>query len=171
MDTTAVSPPLALPARAPIATSFRAAMRRIASTVTVVTASEGERRHGMTMTAVSSLSMEPPSMIVCVNQNTFLHDILMSARCFCVNVLKYDQVDVSAAFSGATPAAQRFDVGDWKRIAEGGVDYLGTAQANVFCTKVAAVPFGTHTIFIGQADEVLLNEDDRPLLYRNAAYC
>ena len=171
MDTTAVSPPLAPPARAPIATSFRAAMRRIASTVTVVTASDGERRHGMTMTAVSSLSMEPPSMIVCVNQNTFLHDILMSARLFCVNVLKHDQVDGSAAFSGATPAGQRFDVGDWKRMADGGVDYLGTAQANVFCTKVAAVPFGTHTIFIGKADEVLLNEDDRPLLYRNAAYC
>ena len=77
MDTTAVSPP------PPIATSFRAAMRRIASTVTIVTASDGERRHGMTMTAVSSLSMDPPSMIVCVNQNTFLHDILMSARLFC----------------------------------------------------------------------------------------
>ena len=171
MDTTAPTPSPPLPPGQPIAASFRAAMRRIASTVTVVTAADGERRHGMTMTAVSSLSMDPPSMIVCVNQNTFLHDILMSARLFCVNVLKHDQVDVSAAFSGATPAGQRFDVGDWKRMADGGVDYLGTAQANVFCTKVAAVPFGTHTIFIGKADEVLLNEDDRPLLYRNAAYC
>jgi flavin reductase (DIM6/NTAB) family NADH-FMN oxidoreductase RutF len=165
MDTTAVSPP------PPIATSFRAAMRRIASTVTIVTASDGERRHGMTMTAVSSLSMDPPSMIVCVNQNTFLHDILMSARLFCVNVLNHDQADVSAAFSGATPAQERFHVGEWKRIAGGGADYLRTAQANVFCTKVAAVPFGTHTIFIGKADDVLLNDDDQPLLYRNAAYC
>jgi flavin reductase (DIM6/NTAB) family NADH-FMN oxidoreductase RutF len=51
-----------------------------------------------------------------------------------------------------------------------GMDYLTTAQANVFCRKVAAVPFGTHTIFIGTADEVALNEDNRPLLYRNAAY-
>ncbi len=152
------------------AASFRAAMRRIASTVTIVTASDGERRHGMTMTAVSSLSMDPPSMIVCVNQTTFLHDILMSARIFCVNVLRHDQADVSSAFSGATPPAERFDVGAWKRN-EPGIDYLATAQANIFCTKVAAFPFGTHTIFIGKADEVLLNEDDRPLLYRNAAYC
>ncbi|MGN6652008.1 flavin reductase family protein [Trinickia sp.] len=152
------------------ATSFRAAMRRIASTVTIVTASDGERRHGMTMTAVSSLSMDPPSMLVCVNQNTFLHDILMSARRFCVNVLKHDQADVSTAFSGAAPAGERFRVGAWTRT-EPGIDYLTTAQANIFCSKVAAFPFGTHTIFIGKADDVLLNEDDRPLLYRNAGYC
>lgn len=164
MDT----PVVPLPSQA--ATPFRAAMRRIASTVTIVTASDGARRHGMTMTAVSSLSMDPPSMIVCVNQTTFLHDILMSARSFCVNVLKHDQADVSAAFSGAMPSAERFNVGAWKQISPG-LDYLATAQANIFCTKVAAFPFGTHTIFIGKADEVLLNDDERPLLYRNAAYC
>src|ERR1700722_12794828 len=73
-----------------VGASFRAAMRRIASTVTIVTASDESRRHGMTMTAVSSLSMEPPSMIVCVNQSPFLHDILQSARGFCVNVLRHD---------------------------------------------------------------------------------
>ncbi|MFM0250840.1 flavin reductase family protein [Paraburkholderia sediminicola] len=162
MDTLAVADP-------EIATSFRAAMRRIASTVTIVTASDGSRRHGMTMTAVSSLSMDPPSMIVCVNQSSFLHDILTSARHFCVNVLTHDQAEVSTAFSGAASPEERFGVGDWRRHFVG-MDYLTTAQANVFCRKVAAVPFGTHTIFIGTADEVALNEDNRPLLYRNAAY-
>jgi flavin reductase (DIM6/NTAB) family NADH-FMN oxidoreductase RutF len=153
-----------------IGPSFRAAMRRIASTVTIVTASDGARRHGMTMTAVSSLSMDPPSMIVCVNQSTFLHDILMSGRQFCVNVLKHDQAELSAAFSGASSPDERFFVGNWLRHAAG-LDYLGNAQANIFCKKVAAVPYGTHTIFIGMADEVVLHDDARPLLYRNAAYC
>src|SRR5690348_5041519 len=74
----------------PIGTSFRDAMRRIASTVTIVTASDDHRRHGMTMTAVSSLSMDPPSMVICVNHSTYLHDILMSARHFCLNVLTHD---------------------------------------------------------------------------------
>lgn len=153
-----------------IGTSFRAAMRRIASTVTIVTASDGNRRHGMTMTAVSSLSMEPPSMIVCVNQSSFLHDILVSARHFCVNVLKHDQAEVSTAFSGALPPEERFSVGEWLTH-PAGMKYLGSAQANIVCHKVAAVPFGTHTIFIGTAQEVFLNDDTRPLLYRNAAYC
>jgi len=163
MDTLAVPDPQ-------IGTSFRVAMRRIASTVTIVTASDASRCHGMTMTAVSSLSMSPPSMIVCANQSTFLHDILISARHFCVNVLKQDQADVSTAFSGAASSEARFLVGKWLRHAAG-MDYLASAQANIFCRKVAAVPFGTHTIFIGTVDEVVLSEDGPPLLYRNAAYC
>ncbi|PPK43051.1 resorcinol 4-hydroxylase reductase subunit [Trinickia symbiotica] len=163
MDTLAVHHP-------PVGTSFRAAMRRIASTVTIITASDGHRRHGMTMTAVSSLSMEPPSMIICVNQSTFLHDILMSARHFCVNVLTHDQAEVSKAFSGASSPEERFSVGEWLTHGSG-THYLSNAQANIVCRKHAAIPFGTHTIFIGSADDVMLGDDARPLLYRNAAYC
>jgi flavin reductase (DIM6/NTAB) family NADH-FMN oxidoreductase RutF len=163
MDTLAVAHP-------PIGTSFRAAMRRIASTVTIITASDGDRRHGMTMTAVSSLSMDPPSMVICVNQSTLLHDILMSARHFCVNVLTHDQAEVSKAFSGASSPEERFCVGEWLTHACG-TRYLASAQANIVCRKNAAIPFGTHTIFIGSADDVMLGDDARPLLYRNAAYC
>jgi len=163
MDTSSIPQP-------EIGASFRAAMRRLASTVTIVTASDDRRRHGMTMTAVSSLSMDPPSMIVCVNQSTFLHNILISAQRFCVNVLRHDQTETSIAFSGAAPAEERFVIGDWARH-DAGVDYLANAQANVICRKAAAIPFGTHTIFIGVAEEVMLNEDSKPLLYRNASYC
>jgi flavin reductase (DIM6/NTAB) family NADH-FMN oxidoreductase RutF len=153
-----------------VGTSFRAAMRRLASTVTIVTASDDSRRHGMTMTAVSSLSMDPPSMIVCVNQSTYLHDILISAKHFCVNVLRHDQAEVSAAFSGKASSEERFGLGGWMKHTAG-VDYLADAQANALCRKVAALPFGTHTIFIGTAQDVILNEDAKPLLYRNAGYC
>lgn len=156
--------------RPDVAASFRLAMRRVASTVTVVTAADATRRHGMTMTAVSSLSMDPPSMIVCVNRSTLLHDILLSGPRFCVNVLRHDHATVSTAFSGAVSAGDRFQIGDWRQSCDG-LDYLADAPANVFCRKVAAVPFGTHTIFIGTAEEVLLNADETPLLYRNAAYC
>lgn len=163
MDTLAVPEPH-------IGTSFRAAMRRVASTVTIVTASDGSRRHGMTMTAVSSLSMDPPSMVICVNQSTFLHEILVSARHFCVNVLTHDQAAVSTAFSGASSPEERFSVGAWLTHAAG-MHYLSSAQANIVCRKTAAIPFGTHTIFIGSAADVMLGDDTRPLLYRNAAYC
>ncbi|XUW93771.1 flavin reductase family protein (plasmid) [Burkholderia sp. M6-3] len=160
----------ALPFTQPeIGESFRAAMRRIASTVTIVTAADGYRRHGMTMTAVSSLSMNPPSMIVCVNQATFLHDILHTAKDFCINVLRHDQSTVSTMFSGKASPDERFAVGNWQRAND--VDFLADAQANVFCQKVAALPFGTHTIFIGTVTDVRLTEDDKPLLYRNATYC
>ena len=81
--------------------AFRAAMRRIAATVTIVTAHDGERHHGMTATAVTSLSMAPPSLLVCINKKTFLHDIMLKADSFCVNVLHQDHAELSAVFSGA----------------------------------------------------------------------
>ena len=115
-----------------LTSSFREAMRRVASTVTIITAADGEHHHGMTVTAVSPVSMEPPSLLVCLNNNTRLHGIMGQAPRFCVNILHADQADLSRAFSGAVPGEERFKTGAWKR-GEGGLGYLLDAQANVFC--------------------------------------
>ena len=148
----------------------RAAMRGYAATVTIVTATDGRRRHGMTATSVTSLSLDPPSLIVCVNQTTLLHDILLSARRFCVNVLGRDQSRLSTAFSGAVPPEQRFELGEWKQTADG-LDFLADAQTQVFCRKVAMIPFATHSIVVGEVDDVGSGETAGPLLYRDANYC
>ena len=55
---------------------FRLAMRKLASTVTVLTTREADEHHGMAATAVTSLSTEPPSLLVCVNRSASLHDPL-----------------------------------------------------------------------------------------------
>ena len=159
-----------LPNSVDVRSAFRAAMRSYAATVTVVTASDGRRRHGMTATSVTSLSLEPPSLIVCINQTTLLHDILLSARRFCVNVLTRDHSRLSAAFSGAVPPEQRFELGEWKQTADG-IDFLVDAQTRVFCRKVAMIPFGSHSIVIGEVDDIGSSETAGPLLYRDANYC
>ncbi len=91
------------------------------------------------------------------------------ARRFCVNVLHTEQAELSTAFSGALPAEERFDKGAWQKT-EDGLGFLLDAQANMFCQKMAAIPFGTHTIFIGQVLEVRLGEAVEPLIYQNASY-
>ena len=96
--------------------------------------------------------------------------IMLLARRFCVNVLRRDQVPLSSAFSGALPAEERFGLGDWKTSAEG-VTYLADAQINIFCKKAAAVPYGTHTIFIGEAETVNVRDPIEPLIYQDATYC
>ncbi|NQE49974.1 flavin reductase family protein [Herbaspirillum rubrisubalbicans] len=155
--------------------AFRQAMRRMSSTVTVVTATDGQRRHGMTMTAVSSLSMDPPALLACVNRSTYLADILISARHFCINVLRHDQVAVSSAFSGALSSQERFAVGSWATHTVG-VDLLEAAQANMVCGKTAVFPYGSHLIVIGnvidviQAEPAATADEIRPLLYCNAGY-
>ncbi|WP_218565501.1 flavin reductase family protein [Pseudomonas sp. PAMC 29040] len=157
-------------APSPVELSFRSAMRRYASSVTIVTASDHDRRHGMTMTAVSSLSMSPPSMIICVNQSTLLNDILHAGREFCVNVLRHDQADLCSAFSGGVPAHERFTDQHWQNCKDG-LPYLRDAQSVIVCKKAAAIPYATHTIFIGTVVDVFLENDVKPLLYRNAAFC
>src|SRR5215472_14326630 len=150
--------------------SFKQAMRRFPAAVSVITAADQTRRHGMTATAVTSLSLDPPSLIVCINRSTLLHDVMTLGRHFCVNVLRKDQDELSAAFSGALPAEVRFGLGSWLTSPEG-VSYLDDAQINVFCRKVAAVPYGTHTIFIGEAEAVKVHDAIEPLIYQDATYC
>lgn len=150
--------------------AYRAAMRRFASTVTIITAADHERHHGMTATAVTSLSMNPPSLLICLNQKTLLHDIMYRARRFCVNVLHRDQVALSAAFSGGAGSDERFEMGEWSFTEDGG-PYLADAQANLFCKKGAAIPYGTHTIFVGEVEHVGLRDAIAPLVYQDGAYC
>ena len=153
-----------------LAASFKLAMRRFPAAVSVITSVDQSRRHGMTATAVTSLSLDPPSLIVCINRSTLLHDIIEVGRHFCVNVLRRDQAGLSSAFSGAVAPEARFEHGTWLTSAEG-VSYLAEAQLNIFCKKVAAVPYGTHTIFIGEAQAVNVHDPIEPLIYQDAKYC
>jgi flavin reductase (DIM6/NTAB) family NADH-FMN oxidoreductase RutF len=150
--------------------SFKLAMRRFPAAVTVITSADQTRRHGMTATAVTSLSMEPPSLIVCINRASLLHDIMLLARRFCVNLLRRDQAALSSAFSGALPAETRFGLGRWGLSPEG-ISFLEDAQINIFCRKAAAVPYGTHSIFIGEAERVCVRDPVDPLIYQDATYC
>ncbi len=153
-----------------VRTHFRAAMRRFPATVTVITGHKEGGDHGMTATAVTSVSMEPPSLAVCLNNRTYLHEMLLCRPEFAVNVLRQEQQPLSDAFSGKTPPEERFQCGQWERHAAG-VLVLKDAHALVICRRVAAVPYGTHTLFIGQVVEAVVDEATRPLLYEDARYC
>lgn len=98
----------------PAAGAFRAALRRLASTVAVVTAGEGDAAMGMTATAVTSLSLEPASMIVCINRGTRLHRAVTESGAFRVTWLEADQSSIAVAFSTAGMSVEdRFQVGGW----------------------------------------------------------
>jgi flavin reductase (DIM6/NTAB) family NADH-FMN oxidoreductase RutF len=153
-----------------IVEGLKAAMRRLAATVTIVTATDGNTRHGMTVTAVTSVTMSPPTLLVCINRRARLHQILLSASAFCVNILHHEQIDHAVAFAGAASGEERFSVGHWS-CTEDGVSYLVDAQANVFCKKVAAIERGSHTIFIGEVTAVATHDVVAPLVYQDATYC
>ena len=154
---------------ADIQQTFRLAMRRVAATVAIVSAQRDGERHGTTATSVTSISMDPPSVLVCFNQASRLHDFLHNQDRFCINVLHTANLDVARLFSSNATAAERFASGDWRSDGEG-MPYLADAQANLFCRKEQEVIYGSHTIFIGRVLEARTREDISPLIYRDGRY-
>jgi len=145
---------------------FRAAMRKLASTVTVVTTREADEHHGMAATAVTSLSADPPSLLVCVNRTAAMHDTLHRTQEFCVNLLGEQHGPLCDAFGGKLHGAARFGVGVWASD-DNGVRYLTDAPANIFCRLEQQHSYGTHTIFIGRVESIRVADEGLPLLYSN----
>lgn len=159
-----------LPQEQTLDQDFRAAMRRLASTVTVLTCRNPEgRRFGMTATAVTSVSADPPSVLICVNRSAAMHAHLERERLFCINLLRADQQAISEAFSGLAEGESRFQHGNWASDADG-VPYLANAQANIFCSVEEAYPHGTHGIFIGRVRRAKSDAGVNPLIYQDGAY-
>ena len=147
--------------------AFRSAMRHVAATVYAVTTGHGGDRYGILATAVSSLSFDPPSLLVCVNRSASLHAPLASAETFCVNVLGLGNRDVAEQFMQPYPT-DRFAVGAWDEWL--GVPVLETAQSSFICRRAHCHEFGTHSIFIGELIAARHRTDAAPLTYYDRHY-
>lgn len=158
------------PAAIPLDAAFRAAMRRLAATVTVIsTRADDGIRHGMTATAVTSVSADPPAVLACVNRSAALHAQLHLGQLFCINLLHRSQQRLSEVFSGAIEGEARFAEGSWLSDAAG-VPYLDGAQANIFCEIEAIHAYGTHSICIGRVTGAISRADVDPLVYQDGCY-
>jgi flavin reductase len=147
---------------------FRKAMRALTSAVSIISTADNDRRFGMTATAVCSLSAQPPTLLVCINQSASLHQPLLGAGRFCVNILRADQDDLARTFSQQA-VEDRFARGDW-RADEAGVPFLADAQASVFCALEDSYRHRTHSIVIGAVYRVAVRERVHPLLYQDGRY-
>lgn len=151
-------------------TALRTGMRRLAASVCVVTAVDGEgQRQAMTATAVTSVSDNPPSLLVCVNRQASLHDVLAQGHRFAVNVLSADQADISMLCASGEVGEARFALGNWGDAS--GLPYLRDAQAVFFCHMARQLAHGTHLVVIGTVDKVLVADGAvNPLLYADGHY-
>jgi flavin reductase (DIM6/NTAB) family NADH-FMN oxidoreductase RutF len=147
---------------------FRNAMRTLASAVSVVSTAHANQRFGMTATAVCSLSMQPPTLLVCINRSTSLHHPLLNAGRFCINILHADQDELARTF-GRKGIEDRFASGNWK-LDDHGVPFVADAQANVFCAVEQAHGHRTHTIVIGAVYRASVRDSVHPLLYQDGRY-
>jgi len=148
--------------------AFRQAMRRVAATVNVISICVDGKPMGITATAVSAVSMDPPSLLVCVNQAASVHPWIGDAAHFGVNVLHCDQAEIATIFSDRKLESRRFLKG-WDNDCVTPPRLRG-AQASILCRRIDHHRFGTHSIFIGVVEEVLMRDEIDPLIYLDGRF-
>ena len=147
---------------------FRDAMRRTAAGVAVVTTQGPAGQGGITVSSFCSLSLEPPSVLVCIRRDSTTLARIVRNNVFAASVLAQDQSELASAFaSPATPHESRFELGQW---AEGpGGPTLSGAVAHFDCRLAHVHDYGSHTIVIGEVIDAA-SHDARPLIYAEQAF-
>ena len=150
---------------------FRSAMRRLAGGVSVITAGRGKDISGMTVTSVSSLSVDPPALIVSINRDASSWPLVKRYGVFGVNILTSDQVDIAERFTGkgGLKGAARFAGADWTTRASG-VPLLVGALAAIDCEVEDVVERHSHAIVIGRVLDVAVSARTAALAYWQGRY-
>ena len=150
---------------------FRSAMRRLTGGVSVITAGRGKDISGMTVTSVSSLSVDPPALIVSINREASSWPLVKRYGFFGVNILTSDQIDIAERFTGkgGLKGAARFAGADWTTRASG-VPLLVGALAAIDCEVEDVVERHSHAIVIGRVLDVAVSARTAALAYWQGRY-
>ena len=150
-------------------TLFRLGMRQQASTVCIITTVHDGQSHGMTATAMSSVSAEPPTLLVCINRSASLHAPVKASGRFAVNMLSCDHVDVAQRFSSKDNREGRFTGSQWAH--RDGWAYLQDSCVSFLLTTEHVVDHHSHAILIGRVEQVMLGQRSMaPLIYHDGVY-
>jgi flavin reductase (DIM6/NTAB) family NADH-FMN oxidoreductase RutF len=153
------------------ANDFRNAMRQLTGGVSVVTAGRGRDISGMTVTSVSSLSVDPPALIVSINRESSSWPLVKRYGFFGVNILTSDQLDIAERFTGkgGLKGADRFTGAQWMTRASG-VPLLADALAAIDCEVEDIVERHSHAIVIGRVLDVAVSARTAALAYWQSRY-
>lgn len=150
--------------------TLRTVMRHWTTGVTVLTARDGAHAHGMTVNSFTSVSLEPPLVLVSIERNTRTYGLVEQARAFAISILGEHQAELSDHFAGRnTEITDRLD--GWPTFtAVTGAPILRDNIGYLDCVVVAAHPAGTHTLFIAEVVAAQAASDAAPLIYFNRGY-
>jgi flavin reductase (DIM6/NTAB) family NADH-FMN oxidoreductase RutF len=145
---------------------FRRALGHFATGVTVVTVRRSQEFiHGMTANAFTSVSLEPPLVLVCVDQQARSHPLLLEQKCFGINVLREDQEPLARYFADSDQDHETAGrLGVEYATSERGTPLLKDCLARLDCTLVATHEGGDHTLFVGRVEQANTGTG-RPLLF------
>lgn len=146
---------------------LRRACALFATGITIATTTDASGRpHGLTANSFSSVSLEPPLILVCIATKSAVHETFFSAKAFAINILSEEQRELSDKF--ATSGEDRFSGVQWTP-GPLGSPWLPDALAQLECHTYERHPAGDHTIFLGKVEAVRV-ESGAPLLYFSSRY-
>lgn len=149
---------------------FKQSMRLLAGGVCIVATNHNGMRHGLTVTAVCSLTADPPSLAVCINQDAGAHAAIASSKRVSINVLSCDQIELAGLFSSATvKGSERFEEAQWAEMASG-LPALIDALAVLDCEIIQEAPIGQHTVFFCEVKATRLQPHKAPLVHFNRTF-
>ncbi|HCT7642098.1 TPA: flavin reductase family protein [Morganella morganii] len=152
-----------------LASRLRDAMRGVAATVTIVTTNSPEgTRYAMIASSFTSVSLAPPTVLVCVNKHASISAPLLASRKLCINVLNTRQQEV-ALQCARVRAHERFSEAGWQ-LDEAGLPYLEGAQAVLTCEIEQVIDGGSHHVVLGRVVRVVASSDVDPLLYLDGRF-
>ncbi len=164
------TPDLAAKAPAVTSESFRAAMRELASGVALATTAHKGARAGCVVSSFVSLSLTPPSLLVCLNHNSSTWRAIQASGVFALNILAGDHEALARRFSDPAFAGDaRFAQGSWGAGGTGS-PLLADALAAIDCRVERVVPYATHVIVIGAALGVVRGLETSALVHRRSRF-
>ena len=152
------------------AVQLRAAMRAWTSGVTIVTAVYEGERHGMTVSSFTSISLDPPLIVISLQTASRTHDVVVKAEAFGVTILAVDQQEISERFANRqSTMGERMDGLDTETLVTGAPLIKG-GLAYLDCRVRQSIRAGMNTVFIAEVVAVRGDDHDAPLVYHDRTY-
>jgi flavin reductase (DIM6/NTAB) family NADH-FMN oxidoreductase RutF len=149
---------------------LRRGMRQWASGVTVVSSMNAGERHGMTVNSFTSISLEPPLVLISIEQGRRTHEMIVASQLFGITLLCVEQQEISDRFAGRIAENKDRFEGLNTYTLKSGVSFISGGLAGLDCRVISSIDAGDHTLFIGDVVDIFIDSGRRPLLYYNRNY-
>ena len=149
---------------------LRLAMRRWVTGVTIVSVEYQGIQHGMTVSSFTSVSLEPPTILVSLERVARTHGLVLKAGSFGVTILSTEQEEVSDRFAGRKTEYENRFLNLKTHTLVSNAPFIDGGLAFFDCRVISTLDSGTHTLFVGEVLAVEFEDGEEPLLYYNQQY-
>lgn len=149
--------------------AYRQVLGQFATGITVIVTRSPQGFHGMTANSFTSVSLEPPMILVCIDQKAQTFQYLSRAAAFSISILEANQKDLSQVFANPQPSSDPFQSIAVQHT-QAGIPYLSSGIAHLGCHVEASYPAGDHKIVVARVDEFGASHSREPLIFYGGQY-